>query len=158
MRQYVLNPVWTQVIDFHSQIGAMYKNGIVPWGAHPGNLRTYMYKQINGQKSENIAAYYLNFECVFHNALRIETDYGLYSIEGESAGSVTRIIYAVDELHQVVPQWHYCLLCTCRKGLQEFIAQRLSIPTTPSQCTKLAKPPMLHWIMNRIYLLFHNDM
>ena len=29
-------------------------------------------------------------------------------VEEESAGSMTRTIHAVDELHQVV-QWHYCL-------------------------------------------------
>ena len=32
-----------------------------------------------------------------------------YSVEGESAGSVTRTIHAVDELHQVVPHLHYYL-------------------------------------------------
>ena len=80
MRQCLLNPVSTQVINFHSQIGAMYENGIVPWGAHPGNLWTY--KQIKGQKSENIthiwilSASFINL----NNALRIETVYGLHSI------------------------------------------------------------------------------
>ena len=32
-----------------------------------------------------------------------------HSVKGDSAGSVTRTIHAVDELHQAVPQWYYCL-------------------------------------------------
>ena len=42
-----------------------------------------------------------------HYKLRQSTSSTLH--RGESAGSVTRTIHTVDKLHQVVPQWHYCL-------------------------------------------------